>query len=448
MIKEIRTAYQDGSLSPLGYTQECLKKIQTVDSQFNAVVYLDVDGALRAAGESSLRWAEGCSLGPLDGIPVLIKDNLWVEGMPATWGSKLWAGFMPPKDDIAVARLRQAGAVILGKTNTPELAMSFNTDNLLFGVTRNPVNPRLTPGGSSGGSAAAVAAGFAPVALATDAGGSTRLPASLTGIYGLRATNGAVARRWGFPALALDFQVVGLMAAYLDDLVELFNVTSGPHPDDPLSAFVPYHAAIKGPLRIGWFGEVDDVGADKATFSAVEKTVELLKGKGHAIAEIDAPYNLRKIRHIWRTLSSYGSALAVAQRNPNGNGELSAPVRELVENGHNITTDSYLETIFELEIFCEDVSSSWGHNDIIVCPVTPEPAWPAELLAPDIGKDKSYAHNAPSVFTTWVNAIGYPALSVPVAIDVDNRPIGAQLVARPGNEESLFRLAREILPGR
>lgn len=219
-------------VSPLEVLTEILDRREKLDPILNAVVTLDREGATAAAAASEERYRTRASLGPLDGIPITIKDNLYVGGMRATWGSRLYSDFTAPADDIAVARLRAAGAVIIGKTNTPEFAISGHTDNPLFGVTRNPWDPSLTPGGSSGGAVAGVAAGLFPLALATDAGGSIRRPASYAGVVGLRPSTGAVARAFGFPPLALDFQAVGPIARTVSDLALMFEVIAGPDSRD------------------------------------------------------------------------------------------------------------------------------------------------------------------------------------------------------------------------
>ncbi|MEJ1939193.1 amidase, partial [Nostoc sp. NIES-2111] len=194
----------------------------------NAFVTLDVPGAQKAAAESAARWKAGKQIGLLDGVPVSVKDNLFVGGLRATWGSRLFADYVAPRDDLAVVALRNAGAVILGKTNTPELALGGSTSNLQFGSTGNPWDRRLSPGGSSGGAAAGLAAGCGPLAIGTDAGGSIRRPAGHTGIAGLKPGVGRVPRRYGFPALAYDLQVVGPMARSVAVLRGLFDLIATP----------------------------------------------------------------------------------------------------------------------------------------------------------------------------------------------------------------------------
>jgi aspartyl-tRNA(Asn)/glutamyl-tRNA(Gln) amidotransferase subunit A len=215
---DLVAAYRAGRLDPVSALEACLARIEAANPALNAIVTLDRPGARAAAEASAARWQAGAPLGPFDGVPVTVKDNLFVGGLRATWGSRLHDRHIAPRDDIPVARLRAAGAVILGKTNTPELALAGFTDNPLFGSTGNPWAPDRQPGGSSGGAVAAVAAGMGPIALATDAGGSLRRPAGHAGVATIKPTPGRVPRRWGFPPLAADFQVIGPIARSVRDL--------------------------------------------------------------------------------------------------------------------------------------------------------------------------------------------------------------------------------------
>src|ERR1700682_968291 len=187
---DLTAAYATGAATPEDALESVLGRIEALNPDLNPVVTSDLVGARAAAAAAGARWRGGQALGPLDGIPLTVKDNLFVGGLRATWGSALFADFIAPQDDLPVARLRAAGAVIVGQNNTPGLSLSGATDNLVFGSTGNPWAPALSPGGSSGGAVAAVASGMAPLALATDAGGSIRRPARHAGGTGLAAGGG------------------------------------------------------------------------------------------------------------------------------------------------------------------------------------------------------------------------------------------------------------------
>ena len=226
-------------ITPLQLLDQSLARLDALEPVLNAFTHVDRDGAAAAARAATARLASGARLSPLDGIPVSVKDNIFVSGLPARWGSLLFRDFIPDRDDICVERLRAAGAVIVGKTTTPELAMLGRTDSRLSGITRSPWDPALTPGGSSGGASASVAAGVTPLAIGTDMGGSTRLPAAYTGLVGMRPSTGRIARRFGFPATCIDFQVIGPFARTMRDMRLLYGVLAGPDPRDPYSQRFP-----------------------------------------------------------------------------------------------------------------------------------------------------------------------------------------------------------------
>ncbi|MEV5407095.1 amidase, partial [Streptomyces albidoflavus] len=220
------------AISPSELLEETIGRVHQINPAINAIVTIDEQRARADARESERRQLAGNRLSPVDGLIITVKDNIFVRNMRTTWGSRLYENFVPELDDIAVERLRAGGAIILGKTNTPEFALSAVTDNLVFGPTRNPWDLNCTPGGSSGGAAAAVAAGLSPLALATDAGGSIRRPCSYTGTVGLKPSIGQVPRCHSFPATAFDLQTIGPIGRTVDDVAMMFDVIAGPDQRD------------------------------------------------------------------------------------------------------------------------------------------------------------------------------------------------------------------------
>jgi len=440
----VAAALEAGEVTSHEVVTAALERLAEVEPSINSFCYVDEDGALAAARASDERRRAGRARGPLDGVPFSVKDNLFVKGMPATWGSKLWKSFVPEDDDLSVERMKQAGAVNLGKTTTPEFASIGSTFSDLLGVTRNPFDLALSPGGSSGGATASVATGVTAYALGTDAGGSIRMPASITGLYGLRGTTGAVARAYGFPPLAFDFQAIGLLTRTLDDLRALFAATSGPDHRDPASLLVPpSHGRTEG-LRVGWFGALDGAPIDPEVAERLEMAAALLEKAGHVVEQSSAPYTLEELAPIWPSISPVGASLAAASA-PEPDETPSAYVRASLERARDITAADYAGGMNQVLEVRRRVSRRWADTDVFLLPCTPTAAWPAESTGPAEVDGQPVVGDPVSAFTAWVNAIGYPGLSVPVTPYADGRPIGVQLVARPGQEESLFALAEALL---
>jgi aspartyl-tRNA(Asn)/glutamyl-tRNA(Gln) amidotransferase subunit A len=440
----LTSALDAGDVSASDVLESALARLETIQPKLNAFCHVDAEGARAAAAASDRRRKTGETLGPLDGVPFSVKDNLFVAGMPATWGSKLWQSFVPERDDISVERLKQAGAVNLGKTTTPEFASIGSTFSDLLGVTRNPFDPSLSPGGSSGGATASVASGVTPYALGTDAGGSIRMPASITGLYGLRPSTGAVARAFGFPPLAFDFQAIGLLTQTLADLRTLFAATSGPDHRDPASLLVPPGHGRTSGLTVGWFGAIDGAPVDPEVTERLDQAATLLRKAGHQVAESPPPYTIETFTPIWPVISPIGATIAAASAPEPGNTPTSY-VAAALERAKGLTAEDYGRAMNHVLEARRQVSRAWGDTDVFLLPCTPTAAWPAESTGPAEVDGKPAFGDPVSAFTGWVNVVGYPGLSVPVTPYPDGRPIGVQLVARPGQEQSLFALAECLL---
>jgi len=283
-----------------------------------------------------------------------------------------------------------------------------------------------------------------PLAISTDAGGSTRLPAALTGTYGLRPSNGSVARRFGFPALVQDFQVIGLITATLTDMELSFNALTGSDWRDPASVLALSRIRAEGrPVRVGWFTSVGAISADLPTMDSVSQVAARLSDRGVTVSAISAPYDGELIQRVWRVLAAVGVSTVAHSLDSTSVGLLTKPVRSLVRTGLEFSTSDLWNAMADLARLRQDISETWGDIDVMVLPSTPSPAWKAENAAPGAADDFSGAPSA-GAFTTWVNAMGYPAISVPAAPHPDGRPIGVQLVVRPGRENLLFELARHL----
>jgi aspartyl-tRNA(Asn)/glutamyl-tRNA(Gln) amidotransferase subunit A len=430
-----------GQITPIQLLDMYLERCDRLAPTLNAFTLFDRSGAAAAAEAATGRQKTGLRLGPLDGIPVAIKDNLFVAGLPAEWGSLMLKGFVPEHDDICVQRLRAQGAIIIGKTTTPEFALSGRTENRVTGTTRNPWDPRLTPGGSSGGAVAAAAAGMVPLAIGTDAGGSTRIPASYTGLVGLRPSNGRVPRRYGFPPMALDFQAIGLITRTMRDLTLLFSAVAGPDVRDPISLPATPPRRQARPRRLGWFTSVGPDGASAEVVASHAEALRQLAQLGYIIEPCMAPFDIKEIRGIWDTITAVGAARAAVRFGDSWKTMATKQIAELVERGLTVPATSYVNALDRLQTFRAETSARWGDFDALVLPVNPVPAWPVETEHPTEIDGRPATPGAQGMFCGWINAMGYAGLSVPGRPSADGRPIGIQLVAPPGADEVLFELA-------
>jgi aspartyl-tRNA(Asn)/glutamyl-tRNA(Gln) amidotransferase subunit A len=435
-----------GQVTPLQILEQVFERIERFEPALNMFTLVDRDGARKAAEAATGRQRQGRRLGPLDGIPISIKDNLFVSGLKACWGSLLFRDHVAPRDDIWVERLRAAGAIIVAKTTTPEFALSGHTTSRLTGTTRNPWNPALTPGGSSGGAVAAVAAGVMPLSIGTDAGGSIRMPAAYTGLIGFRPSNALIPRRYGFPPMAVDFQIIGPTCRTMRDLDLLMAVLVGPDPGDPASIRFPAPPAA-GPFRryrLGWLTAIGDEVCDAEVEASIAQAVEILKGLGCDVEPARAPFDLASLRELWGTLTAAGAARVAARFPDRWRTETTDSIRATVERGLSLTATAYAEALDKLATFRADVSVNWGPYDALIMPTAPAPAWPVEQDHPTtIGKRPGSAAGQ-AMFCGWINAVGYSAISVPTARHPDGRPIGMQIVAPFGSDPIVLEVARRF----
>ncbi|MEJ0020784.1 MAG: amidase [Acetobacteraceae bacterium] len=429
------------TITPLQLLDQALARLDALEPALNAFTHVDRDGAMAAAGAATARQASGRRLGKLDGIPVSVKDNIFVAGMPARWGSLLFRDHVPDRDDICVERLRAAGAVIIGKTTTPEFALLGRTHSRLSGISRNPWDLSLTPGGSSGGAVASVAAGVTPLAVGTDMGGSTRLPASYTGLVGLRPSSGRLPRRFGFPPTAIDFQAICPFARTMRDLGLLYDVLAGPDPRDPYSQRFPPAPEVASDrvLRIGWFTAIDAEGATPEVAATVAAAVEALTGAGCEVAAVSAPYDLARLRASHGTLTAAAAARIVARFPDRWREDTTEVVRATAERGLALSAASYVDALDALAAWRCDLTAGWGDYDALVLPAAAAPAWRAEDEAPP-----GLTAATQGMFGAWVNAAGLSGISVPGAPHPDGRPIGVQIVAPFGHDAVVLEIARRL----
>ena len=437
-------AYGAKDLSPVEVAETLLGRIEALDAEVNAFCVVDPATTLEQARESEARWMEGKPLSPLDGVPVAVKDLLVTKGWPTLRGSKTVDPKGPwTQDAPAVARLKEAGAVMLGKTTTPEFGWKGSTDSPLTGVTRNPWNLKKTPGGSSGGSSAARAARMAPLALGTDGGGSIRIPACFTGIFGIKPSFGRVA---AYPLSPFGTVAhVGPMTRTVRDAALMMNELAKPDARDWFN--VPYdgtdhtkdlEAGLKG-KRIAFsprLGYADKIVPEVERL--VAEAAERFEDIGAHVERADPA--LADAPGVFRTLWWAGAGFALGGLPEEKKALLEKPFRKMVEEGAEISLRDYLAanaargTIgSRLRVWMEDY-------DFLLTPAVATPAFDTGLILPF--DDDGNAWMSWSPFSYPINLTQQPAASVPCGFTKDGLPVGLQIVGRMFDDAGVLRAAR------
>jgi aspartyl-tRNA(Asn)/glutamyl-tRNA(Gln) amidotransferase subunit A len=443
---EIIKDYKCGDSSPVEVVDSVLDRIEKVNPLINAIVTLDLEGARTAARESESRWRDGKAAGPLDGVPISVKDNIPVRGMRATWGSKLYADFAPTSDELPIARLRSGGAIVLGKSNCPEFTLQGYTDNLLFGPTRNPWSLALTPGGSSGGAVAAVCAGFGPVAIGTDGGGSIRRPASHTGLVGLKPSRGRVPRCDGFPAILLDFEAIGPMARTVADIVLAMQAISEYDARDPLSltfADHPFDVPSASRLRILYVPSFGTSPVDSEIAASVASAALVMADLGHRVEEGNTPFDIDALTQPWSFISQVGLAWLL-RSHANYKGKLTPAIEEMAVKGSTVTGADYYAALDAVKALQANLSLFFNRYDLIMTPSAAALPWPAETAYPRIIAGQEVGPRGHAIFTAFANMAGCPGISIPATPSTDGLPIGFQLVSAPGGDGLLCAVAAQF----
>lgn len=448
---EMAAGIRGGEIKPTALIEAHLKRIEKLNPKLNAFVHVDAEEARREAKAADAAVESGETLGPLHGVPLSIKSSIDVKGWPCTCGSRLRANYVAETDAPLVSRLRKAGAILLGNTNTPEFLMAYETDNRLAGRTNNPWDLGRTPGGSSGGEAAAIAACCSAGGVGSDGGGSIRVPAHFSGICGLKPTPGRIPATGHFPESAGPFAllgVVGPMARTIADVKVLFEVMAGPDDGDPMAAPVP----VRNPsdedvrhLRIALFEDDGRVPVTKETRAAVRTAAAALRDAGHVVEEF-LPPELEKTRTIWWNLFGRAGQVALGPLCEGREEELSPILREfigIVKAEPRLTIEEFMATLLERDAARARFLRQMQKYPILLCPVCAVPAfshgereWEIESRAVGYLDAMSYCQ--------WFNALGNPGVVVPVGRSPEGLPISVQVVGRPFEEELVLAVAQEI----
>lgn len=439
---ELGQRFRERSLTPLAVAQTCLARLEAVNPQLNAVIARRDARFLAEAKVSTERHARGQPLSALDGIPLTVKDSLFTSDQPTTWGTPALRHNLSQHDELAVARARAGGALIIGKTNVPEFALEGYTANPLFGVTRNPWQLQLTPGGSSGGAVAAVASGIAPLAIGQDGGGSIRRPASHAGLVGLKPSLSAVPRQHVLPSLLLDFEVIGPLARTVADARLLFDAVRGPSPADR-SSLAAAHAATQprraAPLRILYVERFGAAPLDRQVAGSVSRAVQRLATLGHHVEAGPLPLDLGFFTEAWPQVGQIGLA-RMFEAHPEWEAQASQKYRDMAELGRRLPAARLWQILERVTQLRRDSVALFDNVDVIVMPSAAALPWTAEQAYPSHIDGQEVGPRGHAIYTGWVNAAGLPGLALPCEPAREGLPIGMQMIGAYGADDQLLDL--------
>ena len=473
---ELADDLASGATTSVELTQASLDRIAEVDETLHAFLALNADDALAAARASDERRAAGTPASPLDGVPIAVKDVLTTRGLPTTCGSRILEGWVPPYDATAVARVRAAGLPILGKTNMDEFAMGSSTEHSAYGVTRNPWDLDRIPGGSGGGSAAAVAAFEAPLALGTDTGGSIRQPGAVTGTVGVKPTYGGVSR-YGLVALANSLDQVGPVTRTVRDAALLHTVIGGHDPKDSTSLAEPLPdllAAVEqgatgdlSGVRIGVVTELGGEGYQAGVLERFRESVELLVKAGADVVEVSCPHFVHALATYYLILPAEASSnlarfdamryglrvLPDGVEAPSAEEVMRATreagfgdeVKRRIILGTYALSSGYYDAYYGQAqkmrtLISRDFEAAFAQADVLVSPTAPTTAFP-------IGEkvDDPLAMYLNDLATIPANLSGVPGISIPSGLaDEDDLPAGFQVLAPPLQDDRCYRVGAAL----
>jgi Asp-tRNA(Asn)/Glu-tRNA(Gln) amidotransferase A subunit family amidase len=438
-------------ISPVELADAHLAKIERLNPRLNAFVHVDVERVRREACAAESAVMSGESLGPLHGVPVSIKSCIELAGLRCEAGTRLRAGLVATQDAPLVARLRHAGAIVLGVTNAPEILMAWETDNLLYGRTNSPWDPERTPGGSSGGEAAAIASGMSAGGVGSDGGGSIRVPAHFSGICGLKPTPGRIPSIGHFPPSGGPFSLIGVvgpMARMVADLTALFEAMQGPDDGDACSAPVPLRRLNTDELkklRVGYFEDDGRTPVTAETRAAVRKAARALQDAGFQV-EPFRPQGLEEARELWKKFFVVAGGMLIRPMFTGRKRDLSPTLRQFLEWSAAepaLTGQSLLDAWIGRDVLRRKFLVQMRKYPILLCPTAAIPAFRhGERRWQIDGKTVEYL-DAWS-YTEWFNLLGNPAAVVPVSHSVMRLPIGVQIVGRPWEEEQVLAVAAAL----
>lgn len=450
----MREAIKTQELTSQDITETIIERIEKINPTINAYCTPTFDLARDMANKADLAVKKGEKLGLLHGIPTSIKDLVMMKGIRTTFGSKLYENFIPEQDEEVIIRLKNAGSVILGKTNTPEFGHVTVTFNLIFGETKNPWNTERTTGGSSGGAGAAVASGVSPLALGSDGGGSIRVPSCLCGIYGLKPTYGRIPK---YPRIGNEFYSLdhyGPMTRYVKDAALMLDVMKGPHMGDRQSLpkeHIKYAEILEekpSKLKIGYSL---DLGLAKALDPEVENTVlnSIQKFETYGWATEEVNLKMRKAENAFYTFATVGTAYDFKNRLDEWRDRMTPGLVKQIEVALPMTAMN-LELALSQRLSCDEIMYQFFKNyDILITPTTAVPAFELGLVGPSKISGKAISHSGWYPFTYPFNLTALPAASIPCGWSSEDLPIGMQIIGKRFDETTVLQVSKafeEIAP--
>lgn len=440
--RDLAASVNSGALDPVELVEAFIGAIEARNPTLNALVGFDPELARSEAAAVRRRHRAGERM-VLAGVPVVVKDNIWVGGRRITQGSRLFAEHIAPQDAISVSRLKQAGAIIIGIGNCPEFACKGVTNSPLHGATRHPLDDRLTPGGSSGGNAAALAADFAPVALGTDGGGSGRRPPAHTGTVGLKPSFGAIPYGPGFPEPFWGIAVIAPMGRTVADVAALFSAVAGPDPLDPESTAIevaprvdPRDLRIAFSPRLGLDAPVDaDVGA------AIEEARHRLGAAGWRIMAADPFWPAGTNEAALMPLQAAGLAALHGKAWRKDAAQFDPDVAAQIKRGLALEAADVGLALEASALIKRAFASFMAEYDLLLCPTAPCVSWPHAQLGPEQIGGVQVGPRGHAVFTPWFNHALAPAISIPCGQGQGGLPVGLQIVGRRGTDNLVLAAA-------
>jgi Asp-tRNA(Asn)/Glu-tRNA(Gln) amidotransferase A subunit family amidase len=439
---------RDREISVVELVEAHFQEIRRVNGKLNAFVSIDEERACRQAKFADDAIAAKAPLGPLHGVPITIKSSIDVAGLACEAGTRLRQGYVAEADAPLVSRLKSAGAIVLGNTTVPEFLMAWETDCALYGRTNSPWDVARTPGGSSGGEAAAIASCSSAGGIGSDGGGSIRVPAHFSGICGLKPTPGRIPATGHFPASVGPFAmlgVVGPMARTTADLALLFEVIAGPDNGDPNAAPVPLRRIDHTTLlrtRIGYFDDNGRAPVTAETRTAIQRTVQALRDQGFTV-EPFVPEGIDDALRLWHVLFIDGAATVLRQAYKGREDDMYSIVREILrlsERDPPLTAESLLDVLFGRDVVRGTFLEQMERYPILLCPASAIPAFRHGERSWSIG-DKTVQYLDAFSYSQCFNLLGNPAAVVPMGRSPEGLPIGVQIVGRPWEEERVLAIS-------